>query len=342
MTATQLDVLRAKLCDLYIGTHGYLSTDKVDEEPRTRQMKRTYAAPFFAIHAAPLCSQIANIRVNKEVTDIPDFANIFESEMRYFERLRFFSESLDAISRPFIAVLTEAINFEGTLQVVDILDNPETLSLEKIQKVFSQIDTTYQRMGCPAPAKPMTETAFIERAIKNRFHKEITKAVQDCTENLNLPIEGVDGEMLPGITIDIPSKKLGDVVWEMGKIGSDVLRRIRFEFRRRIAILKEHGLLEKVLDDSSLFSKTPLRRRLENLRIRHDTIQARFYSESLEQQKSCLSKILNKTQKLESQIVWFPPLNLTVGSVTDEMSPHELESVQKQIKPLRPLRSLGY
>ncbi len=324
MTATQLDVLRTQLSDCYIATHGYLSTDKVDEEPRTRHMKRTYSAPFFAIQASTLCPQIVVCRVREMGENISAFAAILETEMQYFERLRFFSESLDAISRPLIAAIKEAVNIEGTWQVIDMLATPETLSIEIIQEVFGQIDTAYKRMGCTAPQRPITETAPIENAI-NRYNAQVAKEVQVSSQSLELPIVGFNGEILPGITITIPqTMEISEAVQEMGKAGSDALRRIRLEFRRRIAILKENNLLD-VLDDSSPFSKTPLRRRLENLRIRHDAIQDRFYahSESLAKQKRCLSEISLKTSGLKTEVVRYPPLNLNVGLVIDEMPREE-------------------
>lgn len=324
MTATHLGNLRVELSECYIATHGYLSTDKVDELPRTRHMKRTYSAPFFALQASTLCPQIVAIRVRELGENISAFVSILDTEMAYFESLRFFSNSLDAIRQPLITALNVAVNREGTRQVTVMLQNPETLSIDKIRSIFRQIDTVYKWMGCTAPERPITASPTLEIAI-NRSNSEVAKELQVSCQRLEVPIVCLNGEMLPGITVNIPkSTEIHEAVWQMGKTVNDALRRIRVEFRRRIAILKENNLLD-VLDDSSPFSKTPLRRRLENLRIRHDAIQDRFFShsESLEKQQRCLSEISLKTSGINTEIVWYPPLNLYVGLVTDEMSREE-------------------
>ena len=325
---TTLHGLRSQISDLYTATHGYLSTDRVDEEPSTRQGKRANSAFIFAQKASPLCHEIVVLRVTKEVTKLSEFPNVLETEMRYFESLRFISDSLETISQPLIASLKKGIDFEGTMQVIDSLNTPETLSIEKIQEIFRQWYTAYKKMGCAEPLRPISDTIPIERAII-RYNLEVAKEIQPFCHNLNLPIEGVGGELLPGITILLPAKiEIREAVREMEKIGHDSIRRIRFEFRRRIAILKENDLLVRVLDPTSPFSKTALSRRLENLHIRHDQIMKRFYShwEKLSDLGTVLFEISQKTLRFKTDMVYCPLVN--IGSIIDDIPPQEQESIR--------------
>ncbi|HSW72413.1 MAG TPA: hypothetical protein VLG44_03275 [Chlamydiales bacterium] len=190
---------------------------------------------------------------------------------------------------------------EGTRQIIVMVGSPEPAFcatadkvLDEMRSVLSDMQNIFGREyfkspeSTQFPSKPFNRDLVLKAV--DDFKSKTCEQAKLLADSLCLPIVGVNEEMLPGVLVQEPTTE------KVAAAVHGTLSRIASEFHRRKALLKIHDLTD-VLDDSSSFSKTLLRHRLENLKIRYNTILRRIFIfvDDLASQRNCVAFLLRNT-----------------------------------------------
>lgn len=213
--------------------------------------------------------------------------------------------------------IIKATREEGTRQLVHLLQTKKPIRLETIQRIFSQMKEVYKMMGAPIPQHLLfgpRPHAFLE--VVGDIRLDVDRDLVNLAPLLSAPIEGIDGEMLPGIT---PFTLTADAI---KNALCHAFREINDEFNRRVDLLQESGLLKLVQKDSPPYSKCACRLKLENLNTRYKTLHRRVTS-MLERQE-CL-------KLLASHIPAYSDWNFDIYTI--QLSPEDVLEKKLRLPP---------